>query len=95
MKKQVELPEEYKKTLKLFSYYCMSMGGNEVQKWESIEECAISAWNNHWDKGSGQLIEGYKEINSVLEQIYEYIDFQKENVKSIKLLTYHCKLLNL
>jgi len=72
---EVNLTEEVKKGLKLFSYYCMSMGADEVRKGYSIEECGLNNWDDNWEKGRGNTIESYPEINELISNLLtEYED---------------------
>jgi|688.fasta_scaffold16165_9 hypothetical protein len=72
------LTEEQIKSLKLFAHYCMGYGAEEVSQYQYVENCEINYYENYWQKGFGNLIEGYDRINEVIKEIIEENDLPIE-----------------
>lgn len=71
---KLNLTDEQKKTLKLFSYYCMSHGAEEVENNVWVQYGDLE-WNeNYWNivkPHSSSHIEGYDKIEELKETIIE------------------------
>jgi hypothetical protein len=71
----LNLSEEQKKTLKLFSYYCASHGAKEATLTCYLLESGSIDWiDNTWYSDSGVMIETYDKIKNLVEFILEETD---------------------
>lgn len=68
-----ELTPEQAKTLKLFSYYCQSYGGEEVTLHLYLYTCTVDYFEKYWNKGFGEPIEAYDELTKTIEEIVESV----------------------
>jgi hypothetical protein len=79
----LNLSEEQKKTLKLFSYYCASHGAKESTLTCYLLESGSIDWiDNTWYSDSGVMIETYDKIKNLVEfilketDILDYYDYE-------------------
>lgn len=67
----LELTEEQKKTLKLFSYYCGSYGAKTATLTVYLSEGGSVDWqDDYWYSDSGTRIEDYDKINDLIDYFF-------------------------
>ena len=67
----LELTDEQKKTLKLFSYYCGSYGAKTATLTLYLaENGSVDWWDDHWYSETGTRIETYDKINNLIDYIF-------------------------
>ena len=70
----LELTDEQKKTLKLFSYYCASHGAKDASLTVYLNEGGSVDWIDINWYASGTIVEGYDKINELINHILEDTD---------------------
>ena len=67
----LELTDEQKKTLKLFSYYCGSYGAKTATLTMYLTEGGSVDWqDDYWYSETNTRIETYDKINSLIDYIF-------------------------